>query len=128
MPKIPEFSLETASGVPFYRQIIRQIEDAVITGMLPHGTKLPTIRSLAIQLKINPNTIAKAYAELELRGVVVTQVGSGTYISDKNPVSDPIVHDTALKDLIRRTISEFAALGISRDAIAKILETYEEES
>ena len=87
MPKIPEFTLDTASGVPFYRQIIRRIADAVLAGTLPPGTRLPTIRSLASQLKINPNTIAKAYAELELRGIVTTQVGSGTFISE-NPEPD----------------------------------------
>ena len=74
--------LDTKSGVPFYRQIIHAIEQGVRYGKLQPGTRLPTIRELAVQLAINPNTIAKAYTELELRGLVVTQVGSGTYIAD----------------------------------------------
>ncbi|HPX13805.1 MAG TPA: GntR family transcriptional regulator [Treponemataceae bacterium] len=127
MPKIPEFTLDTASGVPFYRQIIRRIADAVLAGTLPPGTRLPTIRSLAIQLKINPNTIAKAYAELELRGIVTTQVGSGTFISETPPESVQAERDTLLQNLLRRTVLEFAALGIQKDEIPAVLAKYEED-
>ena len=127
MPKIPEFSLDTASGVPFYRQIIRRIADAVLAGTLPPGTRLPTIRSLAIQLKINPNTIAKAYAELELRGIVTTQVGSGTFISENTPEPAQAERDTLLQDLLRRTVLEFAALGIQKDEIPAALAKYAED-
>ncbi|HPA10560.1 MAG TPA: GntR family transcriptional regulator [Treponemataceae bacterium] len=127
MPKIPEFTLDTASGVPFYRQIIRRIADAVLAGTLPPGTRLPTIRSLAIQLKINPNTIAKAYAELELRGIVTTQVGSGTFISENTPEPAQAERDTLLQDLLRRTVLEFAALGIQKDEIPAVLAKYEED-
>ncbi|MDR2178352.1 MAG: GntR family transcriptional regulator, partial [Treponema sp.] len=69
------FSLDAANGVPIYRQIIQQIEYAVLSERMRPGDKLPTIRSLAVALKINPNTIAKAYGELEIRGVLATQVG-----------------------------------------------------
>ena len=72
------FSLDMSDGAPIYRQIIRQIEYAILSGRLKSGDKLPTIRSLAVELKANPNTIAKAYGELEIRGILVTQVGSGT--------------------------------------------------
>ena len=127
MPKIPEFTLDTASGVPFYRQIIRRIADAVLAGTLPPGTRLPTIRSLAIQLKINPNTIAKAYAELELRGIVTTQVGSGTFISENTPEPAQAERDTLLQNLLRRTVLEFAAMGIQKDEIPAVLAKYEED-
>ncbi|HQB87597.1 MAG TPA: GntR family transcriptional regulator [Treponemataceae bacterium] len=127
MPKIPEFTLDTASGVPFYRQIIRRIADAVLAGTLPPGTRLPTIRSLAIQLKINPNTIAKAYAELELRGIVTTQVGSGTFISEAPPEPEHSERESLLQDLVHRTILEFMALGIPKDEIPAALAKYEED-
>ena len=127
MPKIPEFTLDTASGVPFYRQIIRRIADAVLAGTLPPGTRLPTIRSLAIQLKINPNTIAKAYAELELRGIVTTQVGSGTFISENTPEPAQAERDTLLQNLLRRTVLEFAALGIQKDEIPAVLAKYKKD-
>jgi len=63
------FSLDTVNGSPIYRQIIQQIEYAILSGRLRPGDRLPTIRSLAVELKTNPNTIAKAYGELEIRGV-----------------------------------------------------------
>jgi GntR family transcriptional regulator len=72
-----DISLNPANGVPIYRQIIQQIEYAVLAGRLESGDKLPTIRFLAVDLKINPNTIVKAYSELEIRGIVVMQAGSG---------------------------------------------------
>jgi len=82
------FSLNAQNGVPIYRQIIQQIEYAILSGRVLTGDRLPTIRQLAVDLKINPNTIAKAYSELEIRGIVETQVGSGTYISNKKPAED----------------------------------------
>lgn len=126
-PKIPEFTLDTASGVPFYRQIIRRIEDAVLSGVLPPGTRLPTIRSLAIKLKINPNTIAKAYAELELRGIVMTQVGSGTFISDNTPKPAQAEREALLQDLLRRMVLEFASLGIRKEEIPALIDGYKED-
>ena len=75
--------LNTKNGVPFYRQIIQRVEYMMSAEKLKPGDKLPTVRQLAVKLKINPNTVAKAYNELELRGLVNTQVGSGTFISEK---------------------------------------------
>ena len=125
--KIPEFTLDTASGIPFYRQIIRRIEELVLAGTLPAGTRLPTIRSLAIQLKINPNTIAKAYAELELRGIVTTQVGSGTFVSGDVPEPEQGEREYRLQDLVQRTILEFSVLGIPEDEIPACLVKYKED-
>ncbi|MDR2471851.1 MAG: GntR family transcriptional regulator, partial [Treponema sp.] len=79
------FSLAEANGAPIYRQIIQQIEYAILSGRMKSGDRLPTIRSLAVELKTNPNTIARAYGELEIRGILATQVGSGTFISGKKP-------------------------------------------
>ncbi len=121
------FALNTASGVPFYRQIIQQIELAVMSGRLTPGSRLPTIRSLAIKLKINPNTIAKAYNELEIRGLLVTQVGSGTFVSDKKPEEDT-QRKEAVKNIIRHFINELEALGVSIDEIPELLQEIQEES
>src|SRR5215470_2362331 len=82
------FFLDPANGVPIYRQIIQQIEYAILSGRMIPGDRLPTIRSLAVELKTNPNTIARAYSELEILGILQTQVGSGTYISEKKPSVD----------------------------------------
>jgi GntR family transcriptional regulator len=75
-----DFSLDPKSGVPFYRQIIDQIRYGIATGSLKAGEQLPTARSLAVQLKINLNTVIKAYKELEIKSILETQQGSGTYI------------------------------------------------
>lgn len=114
-PKGISFSLDTASGVPFYRQIILQIEQAILSHRMEPGDRLPTIRALAIQLKINPNTIAKAYSELEIRGIVVTQVGSGTFISEKRIVIEEAERAKKIEESIVRFIREMEALGLTQD-------------
>ena len=75
-----EFKLDPKSGVPFYRQIIDQIRYGIATGQLTVGEQLPTARSLAVQLKINLNTVNKAYKGLEIQKILETQQGSGTFI------------------------------------------------
>lgn len=128
--------LETASGIPFYRQIIQQIEWASASGTLKPGERLPTIRALAITLKINPNTIAKAYAELELRGVVKTQVGCGTFVLDKNAAgetetagegADADKINTRSSQAAERFIAELASLGIPPSKAADIIQSFLEE-
>lgn len=76
-----EFKLDPKSGVPFYRQIIDQIRYGIATGAFKVGEQLPTARGLAVQLKINLNTVNKAYKELEIQKILETQQGSGTFIS-----------------------------------------------
>jgi GntR family transcriptional regulator len=75
------FILDPAGGTPFYRQIIDQIRFGIASGKLKTGEQLPTVRSLAVDLKVNLNTIAKAYKELEILGILDTQQGSGTFIN-----------------------------------------------
>jgi GntR family transcriptional regulator len=117
------FTLDTVNGAPIYRQIIQQIEYAILSGRMQPGDRLPTIRSLAVELKTNPNTIAKAYNELEIRGILATQVGSGTYISDKKPV----IEDDSLKRKIRevagRFIQEMRDLGVEKKELPGLIES-----
>lgn len=75
-----DFMLDPKSGIPFYRQIIDQIRYGVATGKLTIGEQLPTVRALAVQLKVNLNTVSKAYRELEIQNVLETQQGTGTFI------------------------------------------------
>jgi len=75
-----DFKLDPKSGVPFYRQIIDQIRYGVATGSLNVGEQLPTVRALAVQLKVNLNTVSKAYRELEIQKILETQQGTGTFI------------------------------------------------
>jgi len=115
------FSLDTTDGVPIYRQIIRQIENAVLSGRLKTGARLPTIRSLAVELKINPNTIAKAYGELEIRGILTTQVGSGTYISDKKPDPEDDGPERKIRELVGRFVDEMRELGVGTKELIELI-------
>jgi GntR family transcriptional regulator len=119
-----EFSLDQANGIPVYRQIIRQIEHGVLSGRLRTGDKLPTIRSLAVALKINPNTIAKAYGELEIRGILTTQVGSGTYIADKKPENDADALNGKIQEALGRFVQEMRGLGIDREEAVRLVENF----
>jgi len=77
-----DFMLDPKSGIPFYRQIIDQIRYGVATGKLTIGEQLPTVRALAVQLKVNLNTVSKAYRELGIQNVLETQQGTGTFIGN----------------------------------------------
>ena len=76
-----QFGLDLHSGVPVYRQIIDQVVGGIAASALAGGDQLPTVRQLAVDLAINPNTVIRAYRELEIRGVLETQQGTGTFIS-----------------------------------------------
>jgi GntR family transcriptional regulator len=76
-----DFKLDPKSGIPFYRQIIDQIRYGIAAGSLKVGDQLPTVRALAVQLKVNLNTVSKAYRELEIQKVLETQQGTGTFVA-----------------------------------------------
>ncbi|MDR0498053.1 MAG: GntR family transcriptional regulator [Treponema sp.] len=120
------FFLDQTDGAPIYRQIIRQIEYAILSGRLKSGDRLPTIRALAVELKTNPNTIAKAYGELEILGVLVTQVGNGTYISDKKPATRDDGPDRKIKELVGRFIRDMQGLGVEKRELARVIAAYKE--
>ena len=121
------FSLDPANGVPIYRQIIQQIEYAILSGRMNSGDRLPTIRSLAVELKTNPNTIARAYSELEILGILQTQVGSGTYISDKKPEKNDDSLNRKIREVLGRFVQEMRDLGVDRKETIKLIEAYSEE-
>jgi GntR family transcriptional regulator len=120
------FSLENDNGIPIYRQIINQIEYAILSKRMAPGDKLPTIRALAVELKTNPNTIAKAYGELEIRGILVTQVGSGTFISDKKPETNNS-RKQKINEIFERFMTEMKALGVSKTELAEMLRSEKSE-
>ena len=104
-----QFRLDPKTGSPFYRQIIDQIKFGIATGNLKTGEQLPTVRSLAVELKVNLNTVAKAYKELEIQDVLATQQGTGTFISDIK-VQIP-AKDKANK--LKEICSEFSSIAFS---------------
>ena len=115
--KILTFTLDPKSGVPYYKQIILQVEMAIADGRLSKGERLPTVRSLAVDLSINPNTVARAYNEMEIRNIVVTQQGSGTFISDKQITIDSIERERILTEITRTYITKAASYGFNLNEI-----------
>jgi GntR family transcriptional regulator len=118
------FTLDPVNGVPIYRQIIRQIEYAILSGRMRAGDRLPTIRALAVELKTNPNTIARAYNEMEIKGILVTQVGSGTFISDKKPVLDDDRLNRKIQEVLGRFMQEIQGLGVDKRELIRMINAY----
>lgn len=115
--KVLTFSLDPKSGVPYYKQIILQIEMAISDGRLTSGDQLPTVRGLAVDLRINPNTVARAYNELEIRGIVNTQQGTGTFISDKTISLTDVERERILAGLAREFIAKAQSYGFTRPEV-----------
>ena len=113
------FRLDEQSGVPVYRQIIDQVTGSMAAGVLTAGDQLPTVRQVAVDLAINPNTVMRAYRELEIRGVLETQQGTGTFISQKKVKRDEVERQRQLNQLV----SEFAGrAGASGFTVRELLE------
>lgn len=104
-----KFKLDPKTGTPFYRQIIDQIKFGIATGNLKIGEQLPTVRSLAVDLKVNLNTVAKAYRELEIQNVLETHQGSGTFISE----IDIQISNKEKKSKLQEICNEFSTIAFS---------------
>ena len=116
-------SIEYHSGIPVYRQIINAISSAVANGEISSGDALPTIRNLAEELKINPNTVAKAYRELELTGMVASAGRNGTIVTGSQQTPDRpsrAERESKLQEIYARAVAEARAHGISNREIARI--------
>lgn len=113
--------IDSKSGVPFYRQIIDQVKSAMSAGTVEPGDRLPTVRQLAVDLSINPNTVSRAYTELELTGLVETQLGSGTFVSHKEVSHDDVEQQRLIDQLCLEFLSKASSYGITLDDIMKNL-------
>ena len=118
-----EFRLDLASGVPVYRQIIDQVLLAVATGTLQGGCQLPTVRQVAVDLAINPNTVLRAYRELEIRGVISTQQGIGTFVTRQRVEVNQAERDLRLSRFAADCASRAGAEGFS---VSELLERLKE--
>src|SRR5258706_14978959 len=107
------FALDLRSGVPIYRQIMDQVVGAIATGALAVGDQLPTVRQLAVDLAINPNTVVRAYRELEIREVLTTQQGTGTFITDKKPRVNEVERQRRVSQLAGELLARAGAEGIT---------------
>ena len=110
-------SVDLKSGVPIYRQIIDQVKSAMATGTLGPGDRLPTVRQLSVDLSVNPNTVSRAYNELELTGLVETHMGSGTYIGNKRVERDEVEQRRMLEQICQEFLSRASSHGFTLDDI-----------
>ena len=121
------FRLDPASGVPFYRQVIDQTLAGIATGALAPGEQLPTVRTLAVELQVNLNTVAKAYKELEIRGVLTTQQGSGTYVAPVQVERDEVERRRLVVQLVDEFLARAAAGGLPPEEVQAELAARVEE-
>src|SRR5579864_5800467 len=114
--------LDTRSGVPAYRQIIDQVLGGIASGTLKPGDQLPTVRQLSVDLTVNPNTVVRAYRELEIREVLSTQQGTGTFVTDKKPKANEVERRRRIAQLAGELLAKAGAEGIS---LGELLEYFD---
>jgi GntR family transcriptional regulator len=117
-----QVTLDVKSGVPFYRQIIDQVRSGVAAGNLEPGDRLPTVRQLAVDLSVNPNTVTRAYTELELTGLVETHMGSGTFVGDKKVERDDVERRRMLEQICQELLSRASSHGFTLEDVLANLE------
>ena len=120
-PKL-NFELDFHSGLPIYTQIVNQSSGRVANGILKPGDQLPTVRALALDLRVNFNTVARAYRILDEARVISTQQGRGTFIMDKPPpkVTEKLRQES-LEGLTRRYVNEALRLGFSQTEVRQMV-------
>ncbi len=123
-----DYLIDLKSGVPFYRQIIEQVKFAIASGTLASGDRLPTVRQLAVDLSINPNTVIRAYREMEIEGVLATQQGSGTFVSERRPEIDALERRRMLDQILTELLARASGYGFTVDEVLEGLRQRKEES
>jgi GntR family transcriptional regulator len=115
------FRLSLESGVPVYRQIVDQVRVGIAAGLLSAGDQLPTVRQLAVDLAVNPNTVARAYRELELGGLLDTHQGTGSFISAQKIRRADAERERQLAQIVDDCVARAGALGFTVEEIAESL-------
>ena len=116
------FTLNPSTGQPFYLQLILQIRNAIETGVLQPGDALPALRVLAQELVVSPNTVVKAYAELESEGLIDIRHGSGAYVSAKRGMRPRVDRLRVAQDRVRALIARLRADGLSDEELHRMFE------
>ncbi len=116
------FRLDGSSGVPPYLQLVHQVRQSLLLGYLRPGDQLPTVKEVAVNLAINPNTVVKAYRQLEHEGLVAGRPGQGTFITGTpGQASPPAAASKALRRSLRGWLAAAAEAGLSEDAITALI-------
>ena len=118
------FFLDPKAGAPFYRQIIDQIRFGIASGKLAVGEQLPTVRSLAVELKVNLNTVAKAYKELEIQDILATYQGTGTFIQKSLITISEEEKQAKIRDICREFMTIALNYGFTIDDLIKELKNH----
>ncbi len=121
------FRLDMRSGVPLYRQLIDQVQAAIATGVLVAGDQLPTVRQVAVDLEINPNTVMRAYREMEIRGILETQQGTGTFVAHQAIERDAIERSRGLEQLVDEFTARAGAGGFNLEELMMALRDRSDE-
>src|SRR5579863_7491662 len=116
------FQLDLRSGVPVYRQIMDQVLGAMASGRLASGDQLPTVRQLAVDLSINPNTVIRAYRELEIRGFLDTHQGSGTFIGTQRVEENGEERQRKLDGIVSDLVARAGAEGFTAQQVLERLQ------
>jgi GntR family transcriptional regulator len=113
---------KTKSGVPIYRQIKDQIRSGIASGQLRPGEQLPTVRALAVDLSVNPNTVIKAYSELEREGALTTEQGTGTFVAAQAaPALAPEDREAKLRALCAEFLGQAARYGFGAEDVVRAI-------
>jgi GntR family transcriptional regulator len=117
------FHLDLKSGMPVYRQIVDQVRGAVAAGALSAGDQLPTVRALAVELEVNPNTVVRAYRELEYDGLLETHQGTGTFISNQKMPRAGDERQRQLTQIVSDAVARAGAAGFTVQDLLEQLRT-----
>jgi GntR family transcriptional regulator len=116
-PEPPRFAIDLHSGVPVYRQLVDQVRSGMAAGSLNAGDQLPTVRQLAVDLAINPNTVMRAYRELELGGLLETHQGTGTFIANKKLQKNSAERERRLSQMAGEIAARAGAAGFALEDV-----------
>ena len=122
------FKLDLASGVPVYRQIMDHVMAGVAAGTLSTGDQLPTVRQLAVDLEINPNTVVRAYKELEIRGLLETHHGTGTFIGSNKVKRSDVDRQRQLSQLAGDFVARAGSAGFAVEELLEHLQELQSDS
>ncbi len=122
------FQIDVMSRTPVYEQLIEQVEKFILTGILSEGDKIPSVRSLSMELSVNPNTIQKAFAELDRRGLISSVPGKGCFVSEKALNVLKVSKRGNLKELSEQ-VRELSLAGVTREeVISCVNKVFDEEA
>ena len=122
--KVSDFTLNFSSGVPIYKQIVQILSGKILSGALVPGEKVPSIRDVTAELNVNPNTVAKAYRELELAGLIETRRGMGCFVAERDDACQALSDEEKrrhLDTLFASLVTSAGMFGISEKDVSDYL-------